>query len=118
MGKSCFDDVDAKNNEINTPSPAMSPNISRNILLCIMSQFLSQLGAEWGEDKILGLLSSNNAIGPPNHNLIRDEVVGEGVANGVLALQSSLLSVISKMSTQGSSANAFVRHAKQVPLGQ
>ena len=50
VGNGCFDDADAKKNEINTPSPAMSPNISRNILLCIMSQFSSQPGAEWGED--------------------------------------------------------------------
>ena len=58
----------------------MPPNISINILLCgIMSGFSSQPGTEWGEYEILGLLSPNNAIGPPNHILIRDEVIGEGV---------------------------------------
>ena len=79
VGNGCFDDADAKKKEINTPSPDMPPNISINILLCIMSDFSSQPGAEWGEYEILGLLSPNNAIGPPNHILIRDGVIGEGV---------------------------------------
>ena len=89
----------------NIPPPILPPTY-QEVYDCIMSLFSSQPDAEWGGAEILGRLSSNDAIGPPNDNLVRG-VLGDGVVNGVLVLQSGLYSLNSKMSTQGASADAF-----------